>query len=123
MTDQIDLDAIEARANARQAAFSRWLNIYSPQPGQEALEQAEGGLQEEVPALIADVRRLQDRIDRAHQAMAERLAEVAEREADGVLPFGTPGASWCDAVTVTCARIEDALRERPESQHAPAPAM
>jgi hypothetical protein len=52
--------------------------------------------------------------------LAERLAEVAEREADGMLPFGTPGASWCDAVTVTCARIEDALRPKTAATGVPA---
>jgi len=49
-------------------------------------------------------------IERVRKVIAERRIEVAEREEDGMLPFGTPGASWCDAVTVTCDRIDDALR-------------
>lgn len=52
-------------------------------------------------------------IDRVRKVLAERRAEVADREADGMLPFGTPGASWCDAITVTCARVDDALRILP----------
>jgi hypothetical protein len=52
--------------------------------------------------------------------VAERRIEVAEHEADGMLPFGTPGASWCDAVTVTCARIDDALRTPAPSVGIPA---
>ena len=58
----------------------------------------------------ASAARAEAAIDRVRVVLAERRAEVAEREADGMLPFGTPGASWCDAVTVTCARIDDALR-------------
>jgi hypothetical protein len=56
-------------------------------------------------------------IARVRKVLAERRAEVAEREADGLLPFGTPGASWCDAVTVTCARIDDALRQPAGCDH------
>lgn len=55
-----------------------------------------------------------EQLARVRKVVAERRAEVAEREADGMLEFGTPGASWCDAVTVTCDRIDDALRVFPE---------
>lgn len=55
-----------------------------------------------------------EQLARVRKVIAERRAEVAEREVDGMLPFGTPGASWCDAVTVTCDRIDDALRVHPE---------
>jgi hypothetical protein len=70
---------------------------------------------------IADTERQQAEaaIDRVRAVLAERRTEVAEREADGMLPFGTPGASWCDAVTVTCARVEDALRTPAEPQGVP----
>jgi hypothetical protein len=54
--------------------------------------------------------RAEQALARVRAVIAERRTEVAERETDGMLPFGTPGASWCDAITVTCARIEDALR-------------
>lgn len=71
---------------------------------------------------IADTERQQAEaaIDRVRAVLAERRTEVAEREADGMLPFGTPDASWCDAVTVTCARVEDALRTPAEPQGVPA---
>ena len=54
--------------------------------------------------------RAEQAIARVRAVIDERRTEVAEREEGGILPFGTPGASWCDAITVTCARIEDALR-------------
>lgn len=59
--------------------------------------------------------RAQAVITRVRAVLDERRREVAERETDGMLPFGTPGASWCDAVTVTCDRVQDALREPPAS--------
>lgn len=59
--------------------------------------------------------RAEQAITRVRVVIEERRTEVAERETDGILPFGTPGASWCDAATVTCARIEDALRTEPPS--------
>ncbi|SOD80079.1 hypothetical protein SAMN06272781_6857 [Streptomyces sp. 1222.2] len=59
-------------------------------------------------------------LERVRKVLADRRTEVAEREADGMLPFGAPGASWCDAVTVTCARVEDALRTPAEPQGVPA---
>lgn len=62
----------------------------------------------------------QGQIERVRKVLDERRTEVAEREADGMLPFGTPGAAWCDAVTVTCARVEDALRTSAEPKAVPA---
>lgn len=59
-------------------------------------------------------------VARVQAVLDERRTEVAEREADGMLPFGTPGASWCDAVTVTCSRIEEALRAPAEPGGIPA---
>ena len=50
------------------------------------------------------------RLARVQQVIAERRREVAEREAGGMLEFGTSGASWCDAIAVTCDRIDDALK-------------
>ncbi|WP_369167821.1 hypothetical protein AB5J49_08090 [Streptomyces sp. R28] len=64
----------------------------------------------------------EEALDRIRQVIDERRTEVAEREADGMLPFGTPGASWCDAVTVTCNRIDDALKIPPEPVGIPCPA-
>lgn len=51
-------------------------------------------------------------LDRVRAAIAERRTEVAEYEAE------QPPSSWSDAVTVTCDRIEDALR-----QPAPSPGV
>jgi hypothetical protein len=71
---QLDLDAIEARATARRAALSGWINCYSPLPEQEALENAEAVLEENVPALVAEVRRLRAELI---TAKADTLGEVA----------------------------------------------
>ncbi|URN11327.1 hypothetical protein LUW77_03280 [Streptomyces radiopugnans] len=51
-------------------------------------------------------------LDRVRAAIAERRTEVAEYEAE------QPPSAWSDAVTVTCDRIEDALR-----QPAPSPGV
>lgn len=47
---------------------------------------------------------------RVRAAVAERRAEVAEYEAEH------PPSAWSDAVTVTCDRIDDALRPQAEPQ-------
>lgn len=47
---------------------------------------------------------------RVRAAVAERRAEVAEYEAEH------PPSAWSDAVTVTCDRIDDALRPEVEPQ-------
>ncbi|KAB1146784.1 hypothetical protein F7R91_14485 [Streptomyces luteolifulvus] len=66
MTDQPapltaqQLADIDARAAARRAALSGWINCYSPLDEQEALEDAEAVLEEDMPALLAEVRRLHD---------------------------------------------------------------
>lgn len=64
--------------------------------------------------------RAEQAIARVRDVIAERRTEVAEREEGGILPFGTPGASWCDAVTVTCSRVEEALRAPVEHGGIPA---
>jgi hypothetical protein len=58
MTQPLDLDQILGRAKTRQAAFTRWLNSYSPQPSQEVLDQTEAVLKEDVDAMAAEIRRL-----------------------------------------------------------------
>lgn len=73
-------------------------------------------LRAQVAELIEQLRATEAAIARVREAIVERRAEVADREPDGMHPMGTPAASWCDAVAVTCARIEDALRPCPESQ-------
>lgn len=47
---------------------------------------------------------------RVRAAVAERRTEVAEYEAE------QPPSAWSDAVTVTCDRIDDALRPQAEPQ-------
>ena len=66
LTDQ-QLDDIEARTNARRAALSGWINCYSPLDEQEALEDAEAVLVDDVPALVAEVRRLREQLAAAVQ--------------------------------------------------------
>lgn len=73
---------------------------------------------ERAEAALAEAR---GQIERVRKVIAERQTEVSEREAGGMLPFGTPGASWCDAVTVTCARVEDALKVFPPAVGIPCP--
>lgn len=68
-----------------------------------------------------ELQQLRAQVARVRKVVAERRAELAEREPDGLLPFGTPGASWCDAVSVTCSRVEDALRVFPEPGGIPCP--
>lgn len=51
---------------------------------------------------IAD---LNNTLDRVRAVITERRTEVAEYEAEN------PPSAWSDAVTVTCDRVEDALRE------------
>jgi len=59
LTDQ-QIDEIEARASERRTALSGWLNCYSPLSEQGTLEDAEAVLEEDVPALVAEVRRQRD---------------------------------------------------------------
>lgn len=65
------LDDIEQRATSRRVALSGWINCYSPVSEQTALENAEAVLEEDVPALLAEVRRL-------HADLADAEAEKAK---------------------------------------------
>lgn len=82
---------------------------------------ADGRRRSKAHSVSTELTEAKEAIARVRAVLAERRTEVAEREADGMLPFGTPGASWCDAVTVTCARVEDALRVFPPSVAVPEP--
>lgn len=46
---------IVERAAKRAAEFTEWLNRYSPMPGQEIANRAEAVLEEDVPALLAEL--------------------------------------------------------------------
>lgn len=124
LTDR-QLDQIEARVNARRAALSGWINCYSPLSEQEALENAETALKEDVPALIAEIRRLRaamEKIRHLHKDSpmgpcpicidADRLAAGG----DGLVPYPCPtgrlaGAQDCDPPHVRAARYADAGNE------------
>lgn len=112
ITDQ-KLDEIEARATARRAALSGWINCYSPLSEQEALENAEAVLKEDVPALLAEVRRLRDEVN------ATRTKTLAV-EADAIVAHcpdhGSKDGVWMDC---HCA-VADDMRRRAS---APAPAV
>lgn len=98
MTDHIPptdqrLDAIEARVNARRTALSGWINCYSPMPEQEALENAEAVLEEDVPVLVAEVRRLRAPADRVRALAileaADFLRDAHHRDGLTVQEIGT----------------------------------
>jgi hypothetical protein len=55
----------------------------------------------------ADLAESRGQVGRVRKALAERRAEVADYEAE------LPASAWSDAVTVTCNRIDDALRVFP----------
>lgn len=61
-TDQ-QLDEIEGRILIRRTALSGWINYYSPVSEQEALEGAEAVLNDDVPVLVAEVRRQRAELD------------------------------------------------------------
>lgn len=121
LTDQ-QVDDIEQRASARRTALSGWLNCYSPLSEQDALENAEAVLEEDVPALLAEIRRL-----RAVLAEIQRLhtdspmgpcpvcidADAAAKGGDGLVPYPCPtgrlaGNQDCDPPHVRAARYEAA---------------
>ncbi|MGW7053095.1 hypothetical protein [Streptomyces sp. NPDC054887] len=61
-----------------------------------------------IEELTAEGERMRGQIARVRDALTERRTQVAEYEAEN------EPSSWSDAVTVTCARVEDALRVFPE---------
>jgi hypothetical protein len=128
LTDE-QLNAIDARVTARRTALSGWLNCYSPLSEQEALENAEAVLKEDVPALVAEVRRSRaerdefaDRVDtltavakgnkRHVQAMFLELQKAQAEIAQWRATFGA------DALPDALARLKRAETERDEAQAA-----
>ena len=109
LTNQ-QLDEIEARAAIRRVALTQWLNSYSPQPGQDALERAEGVLEEDVPALVAEIRRLHDAMEEIRHLHKDSPmgpcpvcidADAIAEGRDGLMPYPCPtgrlaGAQDCD---------------------------
>ncbi|MEU6552066.1 hypothetical protein ABZ915_17545 [Streptomyces sp. NPDC046915] len=111
ITDQqLDLNKIAERAQARHADLTQWIDRYSPQPGQAALERVEEMLEKDVRALLAEVHRLRaamEEIRHLHKDSpmgpcplcidADALAEGR----DGLMPYPCPtarlaGAQDCD---------------------------
>lgn len=131
LTDQ-QLNEIQARAKSRRVALTQWLNKYSPQPGQDALEKAEGVLEEDVPALLAEVHRLRDELaDRTQvlvdtdaereraQDMADKLAyAVASEEVIGEhTADNSPWANALDLIT-PAAEVDKLIRWHREDETA-----
>ncbi|MCW7941607.1 hypothetical protein AAW14_06045 [Streptomyces hygroscopicus] len=64
---------IRERIAKRTAEFTEWMNKYSPMPGQEICERAEAVLEEDVPALLAELAAVRAERD----ALAKRLHDAA----------------------------------------------
>lgn len=79
LTDQ-QLDDIEQRASARRTALSGWLNCYSPLSEQDALENAEAVLEEDVPALLAEIRHLKGQRKFLFGALTRKDAQSGEAD-------------------------------------------
>ncbi|WP_020116779.1 hypothetical protein [Streptomyces canus] len=88
LTEQ-QLTDLEALAKSRHAALSGWINCYSPLSEQEALEDAEAVLGEDVPALVAEVRRLRAELE-------QRTEDLASAENPTRLRWGLNDVMWGD---------------------------
>lgn len=62
---------IRERAPKRTAEFTEWLNKHSPLPGGDAAERAETVLEEDVPALLAELAAVRAERDEARERVAE----------------------------------------------------
>ena len=72
-------------------------------PSPEAYEE----MRQRAEQLEVDLAESRGQVERVRKALAERRAEVADYETE------RPASAWSDAVTVTCNRIDDALRVFP----------
>ncbi|WP_406730925.1 hypothetical protein [Streptomyces sp. NBC_01794] len=81
-----------------------------------ALGDRDAALAEE-QQLREEVAEARGQLERVRKAIAERRTELAEYEAEH------EPSSWSDAVSVTCSRIEDALRIFPEPLGIPIDAL
>lgn len=74
---------IAERTPKRAAALTAWIDKFSPfAEGQRALENAETVLEEDVPALLAELAAVRAERDRARAALSEACDQVAELESD-----------------------------------------
>ncbi|MHB9857660.1 hypothetical protein [Streptomyces sp. YIM S03343] len=74
------LDEITARAKDRRAALTEWINRNSPQPGQQALENAEAVLEEDIPALLADNQHLRQQLETARSQAITWAADLIDEQ-------------------------------------------
>lgn len=93
------LDEIEERAACRLVALTQWLDRHSPCSGQDALENAEGVLQEDVPMLVAEVRRLRAAMEEIRHLHKDSPmgpcpvcidADAVAAGNDGLMPYPCP---------------------------------
>lgn len=95
---------IEGRVAIRLAALTQWLDRHSPCSGQDAVENAEGVLTEDVPALLATVRRLQAELDAARALAADAVQYRVHLPDSGGTTLlvrrqdGAHGAGWAVSV-------------------------
>lgn len=68
---------ISERAPKRLAELTTWLNRNCPIPGQEVIERAETVLEEDVPALLAEIDRLRAERDEVLLKAADAIDEEA----------------------------------------------
>jgi len=68
---------IRERAPKRTAEFTAWLNAYSPLPGGDAADDAEAVLEEDVPALLAELNAVRAERDQARRQLDARTEDIA----------------------------------------------
>lgn len=97
---------IRERAPKRTAEFTAWLNKYSPMPGGDAANHAETVLEEDVPALLAEL----DAV-RAERDQAQKRASRAIWALKSPAPPGSEHyrSGWDDGLEAAIDAIRDAL--------------
>jgi transposase-like protein len=95
------------------AVLSEWLRL-----AREGTEASPAGhcrslTQAAMAVRDTELEQLREQVERVRKVVAERRTELAEYEAEH-----EPSA-WSDAVSVTCSRIDDALRVFPEPDGIP----
>lgn len=106
LTEQ-QLDEIDIRAEGIASQLSGWLDRFAPLAGEERIDRARNVLTEDVPALLADLRRARDRV-------AELEAYAYGCDAEGCV---LPHSSWCDAAKKTAAANEGCTCGKPWTGH------
>jgi hypothetical protein len=98
------LAEIAERTPKRAAALTAWIDKFSPLDGQRDLENAETVLEEDVPALLAEVQRLKaerhstnEALDDAVKALRDMRDRLAEHESTAAKPAGMHHAIRTDS--------------------------